>query len=354
VTGGRPAAAPPRLRWGIAGYGDVVRCRALPALAELGQPVTGIWGRQPDRAAALAARYGAGRGVPDFGELVGESDAIYIATPVSAHVRLAIAALEAGRHVLIEKPLGGGLAYDAGRLAAVAAGPAVAAVAYYRRLAPALLAVRDLIGTSDPRGTGESGGQPDSGGRYASRDIPLRSGPFHAQMAFRGVFHPAPADPMYWRTVSAVSGGGVLADAGCHRLDLLCWLFGRPAAVEAELGDRFAGGAERTARLDLSWADGSAARLTCEWLESGPGCDSFSWAGPGAEIDLPRLDSGRITGRAGRLSLHRDLPPPSNPLVPMLDDFLDCTRTGAAPACPVADAIGVDRLIRQAQTGQPG
>ena len=319
MTGGGPAL--PRLRWGIAG--DVVCRRALPALAELGQPVTGIWGRQPDRAAAVAARHGAGRGVADFAELVGESDAVYIATPVSAHVPLAIAALDAGRHVLIEKPLGGGLAYDAGRLAA--AGPAVAAVAYYRRLAPAWLAVRDL----------------------------LLSGPFQAQMAFRGVFNPAPADPMYWRTVSAVSGGGVLADVGCHRLDLLCWLFGRPAAVEAELGDRFPGGAERTARLDLSWADGSVARLTCGWRESGPERDSFSCAGPGAEIGLPRLDSGQITGRTGQIRLHRDLPPPPNPLVPMLDDFLYCTRTGAAPACPVADAIAVDQLIRQAQAGQP-
>jgi predicted dehydrogenase len=159
---------------------------------------------------------------------------------------------------------------------------------------------------------------------------------------------------MYWRTVTAVSGGGVLADVGCHRLDLLCWLFGWPATIQAELGDYFPGGAERTARLDLSWADGSAAQLTCEWLETGPEQDRFSCAGPGAEIGLPQLDSGQITGRAGRIRLHRDLPPPPNPLVPMLDDFLDCTRTGAAPACPVAEAIGVDRLIRQAHTGQPG
>jgi predicted dehydrogenase len=310
--------------------------------------------------------------------------------------------------VLIEKPLGGGLAYDADRLLAAAAGPAVAAVAYYRRMAPAWLAVRDLLtGQSEPAEAGRpaatepgvsgaraaadrpvstrppqpgvghpsgASGQPDSFGSTepgASRHDGSAGGPVSAQassgsarpglgapvevrMAFCGVFHPAPADPMYWRTVSAVSGGGVLADAGCHRLDLLCWLFGRPAAVRAELGDRFPGGAERTARLDLSWADGSVARLTCGWQDSGPERDWFRCAGPGVEIELPRLDSGRITGRAGQLRLHRDLPPPPNPLVPMLENFLDCTRTGTAPACPVADAIALDQLIRQAQAGRPG
>jgi predicted dehydrogenase len=359
VTGGWPA--PPRLRWGIAGYGDVVCRRALPALAQLGQPVTGIWGRQPGRAAAVAARYRAGRPIADYADLVAQSDAVYIATPVAAHVRLAITALEAGRHVLIEKPLGGGLGYDAGRLLKAAAGPGVAAVAYYRRLAPALLAIRDLL--ADRRTAGDPGaaGRPGPGDPPAARDFTATNrrygggcGPMHAQIAFRGGFNPAPEDPMYWRTISAVSGGGVLADAGSHRLDLLCWLFGPPAGVQAELADRFPGGSERTARLDLRWTDGCTARLTCAWLESGPGRDSFACAGPGVEIALPRLDSGRITGRVDRIPLQRDLPPPSNPLVPVLDDFLYCTRTGAAPACPIADAVLVDRVIRQAQDGRAG
>ncbi len=341
MTASWPAPGPP-LRWGIAGHGDVVRRRALPALAELGQPVTGIWGRHQDRAAAVAARYRAGRGFADYAGLLAGCDAVYLATPVAAHVPLAIAALEAGRHVLIEKPLGGGLSYDAGRLRTAAAGPAVAAVAYYRRLAPALLAIRDLL--ADQRaGGGLAGPGRGSGG-----------GPVHAQIAFRGIFDPAACDPMFWRTISAVSGGGVLADAGCHRLDLLAWLFGPPAEVQAELGDWFPGGGERTARLRLRWPGGSTARLTCAWRDRGPVEDRFSCTGPGLELELAELDSGQLTGRIAGLPLRRELPPPPNPLVPMLDDFLNCTRTGAAPACPLADAIRVDQLIAQAQSQAAG
>jgi predicted dehydrogenase len=311
----------PRLRWGIAGYGDVVCARALPAFAELGQDVTGIWGRQPSRAAAVAARYGAGRGFSEFSDLLADTDAVYIATPVASHVPLALTAFAAGRHVLIEKPLSGGLRYDTAALLAAAAGPAVAAVAYYRRMAPALRMTKDLL---------------------ADR------GQIRLWSAFRSVFAPTPTDPKYWRTLVAISGGGVLADAGSHRLDLMCWLLGPPAAVQAVLADPFPGGAERIACLDLAWADGSTARLRCEWVERGLPFDTFGCSGTNFILSLPRLDSGLLLGRDLDTQLRLHLPPERNPLVPVLRDFLDCVGSGLAPECPLADAALVDHLIAAA------
>jgi predicted dehydrogenase len=296
----------------------VVCRRGLPALAALGQRVEGVWGRRPDRAAQVAARYGAGRAFDRFDQLLAECDAVYVATPVAAHVPLAMAALEAGRHVLVEKPLGGALKYDRDRLLA-AAGGAVAAVAYYRRLAPAMLAARRAL---------------------AGR------GPYRAAASFRGAFAPRPADPMYWRTVSAVSGGGVLADAGSHRLDLLCWLFGPPAAVTAVLADRYPGGAERTAAVDLRWTEGSTSRLRCSWTADAAAYDSLSIVGSRVAVSLPRLDSGRMTVRSAGLSVTRNLTPDPNPLIPVLRDFLDCVEFGRTPACSLADAALVDALIR--------
>ena len=316
-----------RLRWGVAGYGDVVCNRALPAFAELAQPVAGIWGRNPDRAAATATRYGAGRGFAGFGALLAEVDAVYVATAVAAHVPLAVAALEAGTHVLVEKPLGGALDYDADRLLAAASGGPVSAVAYYRRQAPAMAKVRELI---------------------AGR------GPVELWSTLRVPFDPEPGDPKHWRTVRAISGGGVLADAGSHRLDLLCWLLGRPAKVRAELTSPFPGGGERTARLDADWADGSTARLRCDWTGRGLPLDAFGCAADDLVLSLPRLDSGLVLGHDGGTRLRLDLPPGPNPLVRVLRDFLGCVDTGRTPACPLADAVLVDELIRAAgDTGRP-
>jgi predicted dehydrogenase len=312
---------PAGLRWGIAGYGDVVVRRALPAFAALRQEVAGLWGRRPERAAEVARHHGAGVVFPSFAAMLDEVDAVYIATPVASHVPLARAALDAGRPVLVEKPLGGGLPYDRASLACRPAGAPVSAVAYYRRLAPAWLAVSEL-----------------------TRD----RGPLRIAMSFRTAFAPSAADAMYWRTVREVSGGGVLADAGSHRLDLLCWLLGPPAASQATLAGHFPGGAERVARLALTWADGSRAHLNCAWTESGQGRDSARIAGRDLEIRLPSVDAGILAVRSGGVTSRRVLPPEENPLMPVLRDFLGCVATGRQPACSLADAIVVDDLIRSA------
>lgn len=312
-----------QLRWGIAGYGDVVVRRALPGLAALGQEVAGIWGRNPERAAEVAGRFGAERGFSCFDNLLEAADVVYIATPVVDHVPLAGQALRAGRPVLVEKPLAGGLA--CGQALLPAGNSPTGAVAYYRRLAPAWLAVSELA--RDRR-------------------------PVRIAMDFRKAFSPEKEDPKYWRTRSEISGGGVLADAGCHRVDLLCSLLGRPETVRAALGGRYPGGAERVARLELSWADGSRARLSCEWAASGPERDRVRVTGRGLDLRLPELDAGIVTVLADRERSQLRLPPESNGLLPTLRDFLASVATGREPACTLADGAVVDHIIRSAYCGQ--
>lgn len=62
-------------------------------------------GRDPKRAQAFAERFNSLRVAQSLDALVQEVDAIYVAVPPVAHVPIAKAAVEAGRHVLIEKPL---------------------------------------------------------------------------------------------------------------------------------------------------------------------------------------------------------------------------------------------------------
>ncbi|HEX4259992.1 MAG TPA: Gfo/Idh/MocA family oxidoreductase [Acetobacteraceae bacterium] len=106
------------LRIGLAGAGHFGRFHALKVAASSRTRLAGIHDPDAGRAAALAAETGAA--VRDWRALLAESDAIIIAAPAEAHFPLAEAALRAGRHVLVEKPMAATLA-EADALAAIAA-----------------------------------------------------------------------------------------------------------------------------------------------------------------------------------------------------------------------------------------
>ncbi len=314
------------LRWGIAGYGDIVRRRALPALLSQSHQVTRVWGRNTARARSLCDEFGAGRAAPDYADLLSDVDVVYVATPVAAHIPLTAEAVRAGLPVLVEKPLGlfatpdPALDIDA----CAATGPTVG-VAYYRRLAPALARLRHLLA-----------------GRTVHR----------ATVALRSGFDPAPDDPRRWRTDPAVAGGGVLADIGSHRLDLLVWLLGEPSGVQATLGDRFPAGAERAARMTLSWPSGARADIEVAWAD-GPPYDRLTVDFDGGRLTLDPLDSGRIRGTVEGRPVEEHHPPATNPHAPLMADFALSVQRGTAPICPVGDAAIVDRLLAIAYQEKP-
>ncbi len=106
------------LRIGIAGAGHFGRFHALKVAASGRARLSGVHDRDPARAAAVARETGAP--ALDWNALLAASDAIVVATPADAHFALAGAALQAGRHVLVEKPMAATLdeAMALGKLAA--------------------------------------------------------------------------------------------------------------------------------------------------------------------------------------------------------------------------------------------
>ena len=106
------------LRIGVAGAGHFGRFHALKVVASRRATLSGVYDLDPARAAAVAAETRA-PALP-LAALIDASDAVIIAAPAEAHHALATQVMEAGRHVLIEKPIAATLA-QADALAALAA-----------------------------------------------------------------------------------------------------------------------------------------------------------------------------------------------------------------------------------------
>ncbi|MGE5459909.1 MAG: Gfo/Idh/MocA family protein [Solirubrobacterales bacterium] len=95
-----------KVRWGILGTGKIARILATALAESEGGELVAIGSRDADRAAALAAEFGAPRSSGYEGVLADEGvDLVYVATHHPAHREWAVRAAEAGKHVLCEKPL---------------------------------------------------------------------------------------------------------------------------------------------------------------------------------------------------------------------------------------------------------
>ena len=93
------------MRLGLVGTGYWASFTHAPALATTpGATLTAVWGRNPDATSALAARHGA---IPchDFDQFLSRVDAVAFSVPPHVQAPLAVRAAEAGKHLLLEKPV---------------------------------------------------------------------------------------------------------------------------------------------------------------------------------------------------------------------------------------------------------
>lgn len=93
-----------QLRIGIAGAGHFGRFHALKVAANSRAELAGLYDPKPERAEGVGREAG-GAPALELAALLDQSDALIVAAPAEAHYELAAQALEAGKHVLIEKPI---------------------------------------------------------------------------------------------------------------------------------------------------------------------------------------------------------------------------------------------------------
>src|ERR1051326_7424904 len=97
------------VNWLLVGAGKIAQRRVALALSQAeGSRLIAVCSRQKEQAKSLANQFGAREVFVDFTEALSatSAEAVYLATPVWLHAPQAVQALTAGRHVLVEKPLG--------------------------------------------------------------------------------------------------------------------------------------------------------------------------------------------------------------------------------------------------------
>jgi len=103
----KPAMEAPPLRWGLLGTGWIAAKFTESVKAHTKQIIAAVGSRDRDKAEAFAAQWDVGTAYGSYEALVeaDDIDVIYVATPHNLHHRHVLLALEAGKHVLVEKPM---------------------------------------------------------------------------------------------------------------------------------------------------------------------------------------------------------------------------------------------------------
>ena len=260
--------APP-LRWGVLGTGWIAD-RFTTALHEsTRQRVQAVGSRTAEGARRAADAFGAARAHPTYESLVADPqvDVVYVATPHHLHLPHALLAIEAGKHVLVEKPVG----LDAGeaRLIGEAAGRAgvFCMEAMWTLFLPKFDVVRQVVADG------------------ALGEVVAA----HADMGER-------FDPPHRITRPELAGGPLL-DLGTYAVTFATWTLGVPDAVTA-VATPAPGGTNGQLAIALSTAAGGTASLHTTIL-----ADSATTASIiGTE---GRLDLGSRFYLPGPMTLHQ-------------------------------------------------
>lgn len=197
--------------WGFMGRTHAHAIRAL-GLFYPGAPfraeVAGVCSRRLEKAKEGAFALSAPFYTDDYRALLAREDihVVSICTPNENHEEMAIAAMRAGKHVYMDKPLSTS-AESAERMAAAARETGVfTQMVFNNRYLPSMMRAKELVDE------GKIGNLLSFQARY------LHSGSID------------PHRPVGWKQTNQ---GGVLLDLGSHALDLVTWLCGYPAAVSA-------------------------------------------------------------------------------------------------------------------------
>jgi len=338
------------LRIGLVGAG-AISTQHLEAIAALPSTrLTVVASASEERARAV----GEAQGVPwttDLSDLVARDDvdAVTICSPSGLHPAQALAALRAGKHVLIEKPIALSVTDADAVVAEARARGLVAAVVSQRRFEPAVRALKAAVDE----------------GRLGRVALVMGEGLYFRPQSYY--------DSAAWRGTVALDGG-VLMNQAIHTIDLMRWIGGPVAAVAGQVATLgHAMEAEDTAVMSMRFASGALGSMTattCVTPEQPvelrvygdrghvrlTGAQVAEWEVPGADAPIARDDAAddpRDEGQDG--SVTRTWGTSSAGYLRQYADLVDAVRSGRPPVVTAQDGRdAVELIVAAYESGRSG
>lgn len=315
------------INWGIIGCGDVTEKKSGPAFNKVpGCKLVAVMRRDANKAADYAQRHGVGKWYSDGNDLINDPqvNAVYVATPPSSHLDYAIAALQKGYPVYVEKPVTINAAQATQLANAVQQYNGKLIVAHYRRRLPMFLKVKELL---EQHAIGEV------------RTVQIRLWQSRKPAL---VTKGAPN----WRTQPELSGGGYFHDLAPHQLDLMLYFFGEPVHYHG-FG------------LNQAKASNADDHITGSILFKNNVVVNGSWCFNVAETE--NIDSCEIIGSEGKLSFpifgntiklntatvkeSFDFVQPENVQLPMITSVVAYLKGMEPNPCTIEEAVTLMKVI---------
>jgi predicted dehydrogenase len=231
----------------------------LPDFAHVpGASVVAVASRSPERAADFANRFGIARAYGSYAEIVAddEVDVLYIATPHPQHHEVALAAIQAGKALLVEKAFTATVAGAEEIIAAARDRGVFVMEAMWTRFQPAIVAARRLV---------------DDGTIGEVRQVQVDLGVDR------------PYDPKH-RLFDPAQGGGAMLDLGVYPVSFAHYFLGTPGSIDI-VGSLAPTGVDYEAGMLLGYPDGRSASILMSLRNPTPGAARIF--GTGGWIEVP-------------------------------------------------------------------
>lgn len=329
-----------KVRVGIIGAGNIAQNQHIPAyLKQKDVELVGICDINEERAKEVAAKYNMKYATKDFNDLLAldEIDAVSVCTWNNAHAEIAIAAANAGKHVLCEKPMAMNVIEAEAMLKAAEKNGKTFMLGFVNRFRADSKVIKAM---ADAGKYGEI---------YFAKAGWLRR---------RGT-------PLGWFTDISKSGGGPVIDIGVHVIDLTWYFMGKPkpisvsSTIHKKIGDYKTKGVSRWVALDIDNLVYNVEDSACGFIRFENGATmnfDVSWAingkNTGIFSDIFGTKAGASLNPLKIFGEEEDYLVDSSPIAKDEDSFaneirhfIDCVKENKKPIVPAEDGLLVQKML---------
>jgi predicted dehydrogenase len=327
------------LRMGLVGVGAAAQVSHIPVLKRMEDvELVALCDRDGEKAARVATKFSVARSTNRLDDLLAddEIDAIDICTPNFLHAPMATAALEAGKHVLCERPLARSAEEARAMVKAARKADRILMCSVAHRFRPDAQLLRRFVDKGD-----------------LGQIFLAKAGWLRLRTQW---------DSDEWRAQKRESGGGVVLDLGFHMLDLALWVLGSPAveSVTASVHRLKKGEVEDSATAFLRLEGGATLSLELTWgllMEKDFNYLNLFGSGGAALLNPFRVHKGMhgtLVNVTPALDTARNQYKQS--IEAQIDHFADALRKGHKPMGEAEEILPVmelmDAIYRSADQGK--